>query len=86
MTSTVQSPFADVVSDDWTQAEDDMLLRGVANQQSWDEISAEISDELADRSPLACRRRFERIQRMVKRTDSRDWEEDELGTGSEIDL
>jgi hypothetical protein len=62
----IQAPFTDAGQSNseatWSEAEDDALLRGVAGEQSWDKIAAEITDELATRTADACRLRFEHLK------------------------
>lgn len=69
MRTPIQGPFTDGdqgVGADWTAAEDEALLRGIAAERSWPEIAAEISAELATRSAHACRMRFEHLREAVR--------------------
>jgi hypothetical protein len=68
---TIQKPFTDegqfTGPEAWTDAEHDMLLRGVAAGDSWEQISGTITEELNDRTPKACEVEFYKVARRVRR-------------------
>lgn len=69
MPKTIQYPFTDegqlLDPNHWSEAEIDMLLRGVAAGQSYREISEAISKELNHRTEIACKREFDRIRKKL---------------------
>lgn len=67
---TIQPPFTDadqgLESVVWSAAEDEMLLRGVAANETFEAIAEQISDELNARTMVACKRRFGQIRESLK--------------------